>query len=107
MCESQGGQVMVQTGKCRKCGHSVLSHIALDDSQPCGILQCTCEDYAEKPQPPQVAAKRPTPELVQREVRKFALEQAIKMMPYLRGGTTAEEVAAIYEDYILNGKADK
>ena len=60
------------------------------------------------PEPPQVLAKRPTPEIILRDIRKFALEQAIKMMPYLRGDTTAEDVAAIYEDYILNGyKADK
>lgn len=63
--------------------------------------------FRELKQPPQVMQKRRNPDVVQREIRKFALEQAIKMMPYLRGGTTAEDVAAIYEDYILNGKADK
>lgn len=59
-------------------------------------------------QPLQVEARRRTPDVVTREVRKFALEQAIKMMPYLRSGVTAEEIASNYEDYILNGyKEDK
>lgn len=59
-------------------------------------------------QPPQVEAQRRTPDVVAREVRKFALDKAVKMMPYLAAGVTAEAVAAEFEDYILNGyKEDK
>lgn len=104
-----------------KCGHVWEAHMSAkfhEGRRPCKA--CDCRNYADMPievlldthlqeakQPPQVEARRKTPEVVQREIRKFALDQAVKMMPYLRGGTTAEQVAAIYEDYILNGKADK
>lgn len=88
------------------CGHNKDQHVA-NESTAC--LHCaSCFGWQPNyPQPPQVLAKRPTPEIILRDIRKFALEQAIKMMPYLQSGVTAVEVAATYEDYILNGKADK
>lgn len=69
----------------------------------------TSEDLSY-PQPPQVAAKRPTPEVVQREIRKFALEQAIKALPHIHPMDALSGVvgvAAKFEDYILNGTADE
>lgn len=59
--------------------------------------------------PPQQEAKRRTPDVVVREIRKFSLEQAVKATPHLNphhysGGVV--EIAAEFEDYILNGVKD-
>lgn len=59
--------------------------------------------------PPQQEAKRRTPEVVLREIRKFSLEQAVKALPEINpssapGGVIG--VAAEFEDYIRNGLED-
>lgn len=55
-------------------------------------------------QPPQVETKRRTPEVVKREIRKFALEQAVKIPTRrVESADYMVEAAAKFEAYILNG----
>ena len=43
------------------------------------------------------------PRMIQIDIRKFALEQAVNALPHLRNGVLTLDVASQFEGYILNG----
>lgn len=64
----------------------------------------------EMPLTPLQKEKRKVPEVVIRETRKFALEQAVKAAPHLIQGSLVVvivDVASEFEDYILNGRKEE
>lgn len=68
------------------------------------------EDSVEIPKPtPRPKPAAPTfspPDHIARDVRKFALSQAVKALGTVRLGTALVDIAAEFEDYVMNGKKE-
>lgn len=95
------------------CGHTGQFHRRSDDLFYICVETCDCIDFRPSFPPPKPTPRpkpaTPTfspPDHIARDVRKFALSQAVKYASI--GGYTGNapilDFAAKFEDYVMNGK---